>query len=49
LKRDASDRERMERALAKVTLLDRKISVRESEHGATLDGYKQEIEELQVN
>jgi hypothetical protein len=43
LKRDQSDRERMEKALAKVQLLDRKISVKESEHGHTLDTYRQEI------
>lgn len=47
LKRDQSDREKIEKALAKVQLLDRKIEVREMEHGARIGEYKKEVEGLE--
>ncbi|GMI47995.1 hypothetical protein TrCOL_g631 [Triparma columacea] len=47
LKRDQSDREKIEKALAKVQLLDRKIGVKEMEHGARIGEYKKEVEGLE--
>ncbi|GMH98209.1 hypothetical protein TrST_g3728 [Triparma strigata] len=47
LKRDQSDRERIEKAMSKVKMLDRKIGIKEVEHEAKIEEFKQEIEELQ--
>ena len=48
LKRDQSDRDRIEKAMAKVQMLDRKIGIKEVEHGARLEEYKREVDELQL-
>jgi hypothetical protein len=37
----------IEKALAKVQLLDRKIGVKEMEHGARIGEYKKEVEGLE--
>ena len=47
LKRDQSERERIEKAMAKVQLLDRKLSVKEVEHDARIAEYAKEVDDLQ--